>query len=51
LEPAGTPAEVNGKVAALALFESTGARIGSAGRITETSTPARQIQVALRWSF
>ncbi len=36
---------------ALALFESTGARVGSAGRITGTSTPARQIQVALRWTF
>lgn len=35
----------------LALFDSSGARLGSAGRITETSTPARQIQVALRWTF
>jgi len=35
----------------LALFDSTGARVGSAGRITDTSTPARQIQLALKWAF
>lgn len=34
-----------------ALFTSSGARIGSAGRITSTSTPSRQIQLALRWEF
>jgi hypothetical protein len=35
----------------LTLFSSSGARLGSAGRINSTSTPARQIQLALRWSF
>ncbi len=35
----------------LALFESTGERLGSAGRITETATPSRQLQMALRWTF
>lgn len=34
-----------------ALFASTGRRVASAGRITSTSTPARQIQLALRWEF
>ena len=36
---------------ALRLFTSSGARIGSAGRITTTSTSSRQIQMALRWVF
>jgi len=35
----------------LALFDSTSARVGSAGMITQTSTPSRQIQLALRWAF
>jgi len=35
----------------LRLFTSTGGRVGAAGRITTTSTPARQIQFALRWAF
>lgn len=34
-----------------ALFASTGRRVASAGRITATSTPARQLQLALRWEF
>ncbi|MBL8290891.1 MAG: TonB-dependent receptor [Bryobacterales bacterium] len=34
-----------------ALFASTGRRVASAGRITTTSTPARQLQLALRWEF
>ena len=34
-----------------ALFTSSGGRIGSAGRITSTSTPSRQVQLALRWEF
>lgn len=34
-----------------ALFTSRGGRIGSAGRITSTSTSSRQVQVALRWEF
>jgi hypothetical protein len=33
------------------LFASTGQRVGSAGRITETTTNSRQVQLALRWSF
>ncbi len=33
------------------LFTSTGGRIGSAGRITETAGGSRQIQLALRWEF
>ena len=33
------------------LFNSQGQRLGSAGRITETSTSARQIQLALKWVF
>ncbi|MEP7362535.1 MAG: hypothetical protein ABI972_04710 [Acidobacteriota bacterium] len=37
--------------AAYSLFASTGLRIGSAGRITETTTTSRQLQMALRWSF
>jgi hypothetical protein len=36
---------------AMALFASTGGRIGSAGQITATSVPARQMQISLRWSF
>jgi hypothetical protein len=36
---------------ALALFDSSGRRVGSAGRITETATTSRQIQLALRYSF
>ena len=35
----------------LALFNSSLKRVGSAGRITSTSTPSRQIQLALRWTF
>jgi hypothetical protein len=35
----------------LLLFNSTGQRIGTAGRITATTTSARQIQLALRFSF
>ncbi len=34
-----------------ALFTSSGGRIGSAGRITQTSTTSRQVQLALRWDF
>lgn len=34
-----------------ALFTSDGGRIGSAGRITQTATASRQIQLALRWQF
>ena len=33
------------------LFTEQGGRVGSAGRITSTATPARQIQLALRWDF
>jgi hypothetical protein len=36
---------------ALTLFDSSGRRVGSAGRITETSTTSRQIQMALKWVF
>lgn len=36
---------------ALTLFSGSGERVGSAGRITSTSTTSRQIQMALRWSF
>lgn len=35
----------------LRLFTSSGGRVGSAGRITSTATPSRQIQLALRWVF
>jgi hypothetical protein len=35
----------------LALFNSSGGRVGSAGRITETSTTSRQVQIAARWEF
>ena len=35
----------------LALFDSTLRRLGTAGRITETSTTARQVQLALKWLF
>jgi hypothetical protein len=35
----------------LALFNSNGARIGSAGQITATSTSSRQLQVAVRYAF
>ena len=34
-----------------ALFTRSGGRIGSAGRITTTSTNSRQVQLALRWEF
>lgn len=33
------------------LFTAEGGRVGSAGRITSTATPARQIQLALRYEF
>jgi hypothetical protein len=35
----------------LALFNSRGGRLGTAGRIAETSTSSRQIQLALRFEF
>lgn len=35
----------------LRLFTSSGGRVGATGRITTTSTPARQIQFALHWAF
>jgi len=35
----------------LALFDSTLRRLGAAGRITETSTTSRQVQLALKWLF
>lgn len=35
----------------LALFDSSLQRLGSAGRITETSTSARQMQLAVKWVF
>jgi hypothetical protein len=35
----------------LFLFDSTGRRVGSAGRIAETATGSRQLQVALRLEF
>ena len=34
-----------------ALFTRSGGRIGSAGRVTSTSTSSRQVQLALRWEF
>ena len=33
------------------LFRDSGVRVGSAGRITSTTTGSRQIQLALRWEF
>lgn len=33
------------------LFDSRGRRVGAAGRITRTVTPARQLQLALRFGF
>ena len=35
----------------LTLFSSTGAQVGSAGRITDTTTSSRQIQLSARFSF
>jgi hypothetical protein len=35
----------------LALFSSDLQRVGSAGRITSSATPARQMQLALKWTF
>jgi hypothetical protein len=35
----------------LGLFTSSLGRVGSAGRITETTTTSRQIQLALKWMF
>ena len=35
----------------LALFDSSLGRLGAAGRITETSTTSRQVQLALKWVF
>lgn len=35
----------------LDLFDSQLRRIDSAGRITSTSTPSRQMQIAVRWTF
>ncbi|MCC7175208.1 MAG: carboxypeptidase regulatory-like domain-containing protein [Bryobacterales bacterium] len=37
--------------AVMGLFDSTLVRLGSAGEITETTTAARQIQLALKWTF
>jgi hypothetical protein len=34
-----------------ALFDDTGARIPTAGKIFETSTDAREVQIALRFLF
>jgi hypothetical protein len=36
---------------ASSLFNARGARLATAGRITRTSTTARQIQVAVRFEF
>jgi hypothetical protein len=33
------------------LFDSTLQRVATAGRITSTSTPSRQIQIAAKWAF
>ena len=33
------------------LFREGGGRVGSAGRITQTTTGSRQVQLALRWEF
>ena len=35
----------------LNLFNATGQRVGSAGRITDTATASRQVQLMLRLSF
>ncbi len=35
----------------LALFDSSLRRLGTAGRLTETSTTSRQVQLALKWAF
>jgi len=35
----------------LALFDNTGRRVATAGQITATSTPSRQIQLAMKWAF
>lgn len=35
----------------LGLFNSSLRRLGTAGRITSTSTPSRQIQLAVKWTF
>jgi hypothetical protein len=35
----------------LSLFDSRGQRPQTAGRITNTSTTSRPIQLSLRWSF
>ncbi len=35
----------------LAMFSASLDRVGAAGRITETTTTARQIQLALKWAF
>ncbi len=35
----------------LGLFDSTGARLGTAGRITATTTSSRQLQLAARYTF
>ena len=35
----------------LSLFSSNGARVGSAGQVTQTTTSSRQLQLALRASF
>lgn len=35
----------------LALYDSTGASLPAAGRITSTTTPSRQLQLSLRWAF
>ena len=33
------------------LFTRSLSRVGSAGRITETASPSRQLQIALKWIF
>jgi hypothetical protein len=34
-----------------ALFDSTGARLGTAGQITDTTTTSRQLQLSARYTF
>jgi hypothetical protein len=35
----------------IGLFDSTGARLGTAGQITATTTSSRQMQLSARYSF
>jgi len=49
--PSGRELYYLGLPDAAALFNADGSRRPGAGRITTTATPARQVQVGVKWVF